>query len=628
MGRYKLPSEVEEQRVVLLCKADADSSMDLLYRNYGPALTTFCRERLHWCTSETEDAVHETILRAQGNLSRFRDDARLWPWLATIAANVCSDVRRHREREFAAAPLPLDVEDVHDDVARRVDARVVARTVSELPPQLRTPLFLREFMDWTYSDIAEFLGVSVPAVRTTLMRARRELRTRLLDCAHLLGRGRAGWAVLTGRVGWLRVLQPSSLERLLAAVLSVLAPAAGAVAPSMAAPSISGPPSSVAVAVAAVDAPPSERAAPVPVAASAGVRAPGAVAAATARRGLEPSDAFADGAFWQFTASPSYQEDRTVFATGAGGCATSCVRLLRSDDGGETWHRLAAAGLQHSRLLLPPAYPRDPRLLAASSQHLWVSHDGGQSFEILAAAPGLLRAAVMSPLFSAADPRILMVDGLSPIVFEYRDDHKTVRPLDLALPTGAIPLDIAFSSSYAADGAVLVQVSERPEDTVRSIAGLSAVRKILRCAGGTCTPVLELERQVRFSVASTQMPHAVIALDGPSGYRSVDGGRSFQRFEFPRSSIEETRIALAGGPDESLYQVTELGDHRYLYVSPDAGRSWNFVSRSSFVEGLTVLPDGTMLTAPHARPSLSFACSLDGGRTWKPTCSATEPLVL
>jgi RNA polymerase sigma-70 factor (ECF subfamily) len=202
MAGYALPAEFEERQVLASCRAGEHEGFDLLYRRYAPALVAFCEHRLG-NVGDAEDAAHEAILKAHRAMPRFREGARLWPWLATIAANVCTDIQRSRER---LTPVPDEVDwlapEVDEDVSRRLRAPIVDAALDELPERFRTPLFLREFMGWSYEDIAGFSNKSIGSVRTTLMRARRAFQARVEDVA----RRRGQWPLPAAVVGgWRRL---------------------------------------------------------------------------------------------------------------------------------------------------------------------------------------------------------------------------------------------------------------------------------------------------------------------------------------------------------------------------------------------------------------------------------------
>jgi RNA polymerase sigma-70 factor (ECF subfamily) len=153
--------------------------------------------------ADAEDALQQTFLQAHRALERGVEPAVEEAWLLAIARNVCvtrSDALRRR----AHAEVPTDVElvaetlEADDEVAAEVHAALTA-----LPRRQRDALFLREWHELSYAEIAHVLGTTEPAVETLVFRARRALERELaplrrrggLDVAALLGwaRGAAGW---------------------------------------------------------------------------------------------------------------------------------------------------------------------------------------------------------------------------------------------------------------------------------------------------------------------------------------------------------------------------------------------------------------------------------------------------
>lgn len=173
-----LETDADEQALLDAWHRGDAQAMGAFYERYAPALRAYCSHRLGSPT-DAEDAVHDTFLRAQQGLTGFRRGARVWPWLATIAAHVCTDMVRRRTRTFELDLPVAPVPEVDEQVAARRRAAIVGVALHELPPRYRVPLYLRHFAGSTYEEIARVQGKSVAAVRSVLMRGRRHLGHRI-----------------------------------------------------------------------------------------------------------------------------------------------------------------------------------------------------------------------------------------------------------------------------------------------------------------------------------------------------------------------------------------------------------------------------------------------------------------
>ncbi|KOV87276.1 RNA polymerase sigma70 factor [Nocardia sp. NRRL S-836] len=149
---------------------------------------------------DAEDVVQDTYLRAMRAVAGFEARSSLKTWLYRIATNTCITALNHRSRRVLPAGLggPSDDPDAHvfDDesvpwleplpdallgdpgevVVRRESVRLaLVAALQYLPVRQRAALLLREVLSWSAAEIAETLGVSVPAVKSLLQRARKRL---------------------------------------------------------------------------------------------------------------------------------------------------------------------------------------------------------------------------------------------------------------------------------------------------------------------------------------------------------------------------------------------------------------------------------------------------------------------
>ena len=145
---------------------------------------------------DAQDLTSETFVNAWRAWSKFRRDAQVYTWLYQIACNLCKNwykqKGRQREREGYSLDETRDVDsgELSREVAdwRNAPEKLLLETefgqkireaVDALPPEYREVLVLDLWEDLPYEEIATILGLSVPAVKTRLHRARNKVRLRL-----------------------------------------------------------------------------------------------------------------------------------------------------------------------------------------------------------------------------------------------------------------------------------------------------------------------------------------------------------------------------------------------------------------------------------------------------------------
>ncbi|MHC4445211.1 MAG: RNA polymerase sigma factor [Planctomycetota bacterium] len=133
-----------------------------------------------------EDIAQETFLGAWKSAPSFRPQAKVLTWLMRITINRCLSYRRSsRLRKTAALngngiADPIEPSATPDALAMNYEqAQQVRDAVLDLPSKQHTAVILRYFYGFSYSDIAQVLGISVSAVESVLFRAREKLRGQL-----------------------------------------------------------------------------------------------------------------------------------------------------------------------------------------------------------------------------------------------------------------------------------------------------------------------------------------------------------------------------------------------------------------------------------------------------------------
>ncbi|MGC9292309.1 MAG: sigma-70 family RNA polymerase sigma factor [Acidobacteriaceae bacterium] len=142
---------------------------------------------------DAEDIVQETFLKAFTKLDQFQGNSKFYTWLVRIAVNESlMRLRKHRSSKTVSmdediqteeGAMPRDFADWGPDPEQQYGqaelAEILHRTAEGLSPGFRAVFALRDLDGLSTEETAEALGLSVPAVKSRLLRARLQLRERL-----------------------------------------------------------------------------------------------------------------------------------------------------------------------------------------------------------------------------------------------------------------------------------------------------------------------------------------------------------------------------------------------------------------------------------------------------------------
>ncbi len=143
---------------------------------------------------DAEDVLQETFLKAYTHLGRFQGNSRFYTWVVRIAVNesLMKLRKRRSDRQVSLDEkleteddglLPREIVDWGDNPEQRYAKtewqEILAEATQSLEPAFRTVFTLRDVEQLSTEETAEALGLSVPAVKSRLLRARLKLRQRL-----------------------------------------------------------------------------------------------------------------------------------------------------------------------------------------------------------------------------------------------------------------------------------------------------------------------------------------------------------------------------------------------------------------------------------------------------------------
>lgn len=193
----------KDRALVALARAGSqDAFGELINRHYQSCVniaTYILRDR-----GEAQDEVQKACCKAYQHLDQYQGEAEFLTWMIRIVVNQCLMLIRVRRRtrflyldadtdreKSVPIELPAADPDPEKEVIDHELREVLQREIRRIPPLLRNVLMLRDLQELPIDDVAERLHITVPAAKSRLLRARMELRDRVM---RRCGAGRPGTA--------------------------------------------------------------------------------------------------------------------------------------------------------------------------------------------------------------------------------------------------------------------------------------------------------------------------------------------------------------------------------------------------------------------------------------------------
>ncbi len=168
------------------------SAYDTLVRKYERQIFRIA-QHITQNREDAEDVTQDAFLKAYEKLDQFQGNAKFYTWLVRIAVN--ESLMRLRKRrtsktvsmdediETDEGRVPRDFADWAPNPEQNYDqaelSDILRKTIQGLPRGFRVVFALRDVEGLSTEETAEALGLSVPAVKSRLLRARLQLRERL-----------------------------------------------------------------------------------------------------------------------------------------------------------------------------------------------------------------------------------------------------------------------------------------------------------------------------------------------------------------------------------------------------------------------------------------------------------------
>lgn len=142
---------------------------------------------------DAEDVLQETFLKAYEHIHQFQGNSKFYTWIVRIAVNQALMKLRKRKSDRTVS-LDEGIDTGEDTVAREIAAwdedpeqrysreelnEILTSAIDSLAAPYRAVFVLRDLEELSTEETAQALSLSIPAVKSRLLRARLQLRDKL-----------------------------------------------------------------------------------------------------------------------------------------------------------------------------------------------------------------------------------------------------------------------------------------------------------------------------------------------------------------------------------------------------------------------------------------------------------------
>jgi len=189
-----LPSTIvreDEGALVSLAKGGDLGAFDELVNRYERRIFRLAMN-ITQNREDAEDTTQDAFLKSFQHLADFRGGSRFYTWLVRIAVNEALMRLRRRRPNVTSLDepvqteedlMPREIEDWGPTPEQRYQVTelnsILNNAIAELEPIFRTVFVLRDVEQLSTEEAADALDISVPAVKSRLLRARLKLREKL-----------------------------------------------------------------------------------------------------------------------------------------------------------------------------------------------------------------------------------------------------------------------------------------------------------------------------------------------------------------------------------------------------------------------------------------------------------------
>lgn len=152
-----------------------------IWKSYNRDLHLFIISKVKDLTI-ADDLLQETFIKIHTKLNTLQDEAKIKPWIFTIARNTVMDYFRTHKHIIPLGEIENFDNEQEDILLDHSIEDCLRNIMIQLPKKYREPLFLHDIKGMKQADISKQLQLPLSTIKSQIQRGRKQITQGFIDC--------------------------------------------------------------------------------------------------------------------------------------------------------------------------------------------------------------------------------------------------------------------------------------------------------------------------------------------------------------------------------------------------------------------------------------------------------------